>query len=94
MNTCALPQLTVVDNEEVFNINPSGHIIDADSPTSTLPMPAHKKLQAKLTCSQTHNKQLAITLCGMILGQDMMFGAEGVASVTVSAISCDVIPQS
>ena len=66
----------------------------ADSPTSMLPVPAHKKLQAKLTCLQTHNKQLAITLCGMILGWDTMFGAEGVVSVAVSAISCNVTLQS
>ncbi|KAG9316081.1 hypothetical protein JVU11DRAFT_3752 [Chiua virens] len=50
-NTCVLSQLTVVDNEEVFAIDPDGHVTDADPPTSTPPAPTHKKLQAKLTRS-------------------------------------------
>ena len=94
MNARALSQLTAVDNEEVFDIDPSGLVTDTDSPASTLLAPAHKKLQAKLTCSQTHNEQLAIAPCGMILGRDTMFGAEGVASVAVSASPCDVTQQS
>ena len=42
------------------------------------------KLHAKFTCVQTHNEQLVVTSCGIILGCDIMFGAEGVASVAVS----------
>lgn len=90
MNTRALSQLTAVDNEEVFDVDPSGLVTDADSPASTLPAPSYKKLQAKLTRSRTHNEQLAVAPCGMILGRDTMFGAEGVASVAVSVAPCGV----
>ncbi|KAF8545581.1 hypothetical protein OG21DRAFT_1370836, partial [Imleria badia] len=40
-----------------------------------------KKVRAKFTCSRTHNEQLAVAPCGMIIGWDMMFGAEGIASI-------------
>lgn len=39
---------------------------------------------AKFTRSRTHNEQLTVASCGMILGRDTMFGAEGVVSVAVS----------
>jgi hypothetical protein len=51
MNTRVLSQLTMVDNEEVFDVDPSRHVTDTDPPTSTLPTPAHKKFQAKFTYS-------------------------------------------
>lgn len=85
-NTRALSQLTALDNEELFNIDPNGHIteVDQDRDISTPPATANQKIRAKFTRSRTHNEQLAVAPCGMILGRDTMFGAEGVASVAVS----------
>jgi len=84
-NSRALSQLAVVDNNnEEFEIDPTGHVVGAASQTSTQPAATHKKLRAKFTRSRTHNEQLAVAPCGMILGRDTMFGAEGVASVAVS----------
>ena len=84
----ALSQLaTLEEQEEEFNVNQTGCVTQVDLPdSSALPATANTKLQAKFTCPQTHNKQLAVTPCGMIFGCDTMFGTEGVASVAVSPI--------
>lgn len=85
-NTGALSQLTVADNdEEIFAVDPSGRVTSHDEPEAHQPTSTpHKKIRAKFTRSRTHNEQLAVAPCGMILGRDTMFGAEGVASVAVS----------
>ena len=81
----ALSQLTAIDNDnEVFEIDPNGHIVEDDDQHAPAPAAAHKRLRAKFTRSRTHNEQLAVAPCGMILGRDTMFGAEGVTSVAVS----------
>ena len=83
-NSKVLSQLATIDNdEEEFEIDPTGHVVDAASHTSTQPATTDKKLCAKFTQSRTHNEQLVVAPCSMILGCDTMFGAEGVASVAV-----------
>jgi hypothetical protein len=51
--------------------------------SATVSQPQHKKIRAKFTHSRLHNEQLVVAPCGVILGRDTMFGAEGIASVTV-----------
>ncbi|KAF8445913.1 hypothetical protein L210DRAFT_3392409 [Boletus edulis BED1] len=78
----ALSQLATIDNDDdEFEIDPTGRVADAALHTSAQPATTHKKLRTKFTRSRTHNEQLAVAPCGMILGRDTMFGAEGVASV-------------
>ena len=93
----ALAQLTSLENEEeTFVIDSDSDDSDEDKSreglddmiqpkdeSATKSQPQHKKIHAKFTCSQTHNKQVVIAPCGIILGWDTMFGAEGIASVTV-----------
>ncbi|KAG1853724.1 hypothetical protein DFJ58DRAFT_728119 [Suillus subalutaceus] len=43
--------------------------------------PGRKKFKAVFGCWHTHNEQLIVALCGMIIAQRTFFGAEGVASV-------------
>ena len=83
--------MAVDNDEEIFAVDPSGRVTshnepEAHQPTSTPAIP-HKKIRAKFTRSRTHNEQLAVAPCGMILGRDTMFSAEGVASVAVSPSS-------
>ena len=93
----ALAQLTSLENEEeTFAID--GDLDDSDEDKSgegpddmiqpkdelaTKSQPQHKKICAKFTCSQTYNEQVVVAPCGIILGRDMMFGTEGIASVVV-----------
>jgi hypothetical protein len=43
----------------------------------------HKQLWAQFGCRRTHNEELIVAPCGIILAQQMFYGAEGVNSVTV-----------
>jgi len=78
-NLQALLWHTMLDNDdEKFTINPNG-CVTADTPKSEeVPQDPSatksKKAHAKLTQSRTHNEQLMVAPCGMILGWDMMLG--------------------
>ncbi|KAG1890516.1 uncharacterized protein F5891DRAFT_964873, partial [Suillus fuscotomentosus] len=56
--------------------------------TSQQPM---ARLRAQFGRKRTHNEQLIVSPCGMILAQEMFFGAEGVASVIemIKHMFCD-----
>jgi hypothetical protein len=86
-NSRLLSQVTTIDNDnKQFTIDLNGHVT-ADSPQEILQEPSttnSRKLCAKFARSRTHNEQLVVAPCGMILGWDTMFGAEGIASVAVS----------
>ena len=86
-NSQFLSQHTMFDNDdEQFTVDPNGHVT-TDSPEKVpqdLLVTKSRKVCAKFTWSRTHNKQLTVALCGMILRQDTMFGAEGIVSVAVS----------
>lgn len=91
-NSWSLLQHTMLDNDdEQFTINLNG-CVTADSPNSEkVPQDPSatksKKVRAKFAQSRMHNVQLTVTPCGMILGWDTMFGAEGIARVAVSCLS-------
>ncbi|KAF8547820.1 hypothetical protein OG21DRAFT_1599609 [Imleria badia] len=59
------------DDDEVFFVD------DHDPGTQQ----RQKKVKAKFTRSWTHNEQLAVAPCGIILGRDTMFGAEAISSI-------------
>ncbi|KAN0096936.1 hypothetical protein V8E55_001382 [Tylopilus felleus] len=82
----ALSQLTANENDnEEFTVHSSGHVtahsLEDVSTHQDQPLANTRKVCAKFTRSRTHNGQLAVAPCGMILGRDTMFGAEGIASV-------------
>lgn len=84
----ALSQLAADENDdEEFTVHPSGHVtahgLEDASTHEDQPSTNTRKVRAKFTRSRTHNEQLAVVPCGMILGRDTMFGAEGIASVAV-----------
>jgi hypothetical protein len=67
-----LPTLVDAENdEEDFNIQ--------QQPGSSVT----KKIRAQFGRRRTHNEQIIVAPCGMILARETFFGAEGVASVIV-----------
>ncbi|KAG2074202.1 hypothetical protein BDR04DRAFT_1151294 [Suillus decipiens] len=50
-----------------------------------------RKLHAKFGHNHTHNEQLIITPCGIILAYEMFYGAEGVTSIVemIKRVFCD-----
>jgi len=52
------------------------------------------KPRVRFNRRRTHNEQLCVTTCGVILGRATFFGSEAVSSVVVSEIDCFVIPIS
>jgi hypothetical protein len=81
----ALAQETHFDNEpESFMLdgNALGDLsAQVDREQEGVPEAPTWKVRAKFTRTWTHNEQLVVTPCGMILARDTMFGAEGIASV-------------
>ncbi|KAG9310711.1 hypothetical protein JVU11DRAFT_9309 [Chiua virens] len=72
-----LSHLTTVDNDDKqFIVHPSGHIItdSAQEVSKDTSATTSRKVGAKFTRSRTHNEQLVVAPCGMILGWDTMFG--------------------
>jgi hypothetical protein len=67
-------------------------LIDADDEEEEFEIPiAHnpeaapkKRIWAKFGRKRTHNEQIIVAPCGMIIAQETFYGAEGVASVIVS----------
>ena len=81
----ALAQLTSLENtEESFAVDDENEQSNLDSTApASVPLSVCPKIHARFTCSRTHNEQVVIAPCGIILGRDTMFGAEGIASVAV-----------
>ncbi|TFK22315.1 hypothetical protein FA15DRAFT_681746 [Coprinopsis marcescibilis] len=50
-------------------------------PSQSMPVQATKRIRAQFGRSRTHNEQLIVAPCGMIIAQETFYGAEGVASV-------------
>lgn len=67
-------------SEEEFQVDTQGEIV-SEATTSQQPM---ARLRAQFGRKRTHNEQLIVSPCGMILARETFFGAEGVASVIVS----------
>lgn len=53
---------------------------------STKPDTGNVKLRALWTRKQTHNEQLAVRPCGVIIGRETFHGSEGIGLVTVTAL--------
>ena len=88
----SLARLTGLNNDnEVFFVDDDGEVVrdmgTVDPDHSNTPnlgtQRQQKKVKAKFTRSWTHNEQLAVVPCGIILGRDTLFGAEAISSVAV-----------
>ena len=58
--------------------------IDADGECPSKPDEGNTKPRARFGRRRTHNEQLVVATCGVILGRATMFGSEGIDGVRVS----------
>jgi len=78
-NDVAIADLEADDPlEEEFNVPVVG-----EGSAETTKLTKSKKLHGKFGHNHTHNEQLIIAPCGMILAHETFYGAEGVTSVVV-----------
>ena len=81
--------------EEEFEVDEAGKALPATTGTSVTPdhtvgtaqPPCHKKIKASFGHRRTHNEELIVAPCGLIIARQTFYGAEGVASVVVSQAS-------
>jgi hypothetical protein len=74
------------EEEEDFDVGTDGaaHQEQSNQPPATNPKP--KKIRAQFGRKRTHNEQIIVCPCGIILARETFYGTEGVASVVVCAI--------
>jgi CxC6 like cysteine cluster associated with KDZ transposases len=87
--------------EEEFLVSEAGRVIPDESssaaplsdPDVILDNSAHRqasrpaKIRAKFGRNRTHNEQIIVTPCGIILARETFYGAEAVSSVIVGTLS-------
>lgn len=76
----------IADDEHEDEYEIAGDVAPLPSPTSNEPHqlnPKPRKLRAQFGRRRTHNEELFVAPCGMILARETFFHAEGVASVIV-----------
>jgi hypothetical protein len=68
-------------------------LVDADNVDDEFEIPGghlttnRKKLRAQFGRKRTHNEQIIVAPCGMIIARETFYGAEGIASVVVSCLA-------
>lgn len=88
--------LHLPDAEEEYELNEMGTlalpVVDDGDLTPAVNVghgqPTRRRLKAMFGCRRTHNEQLMVAPCGMIIARQTFFGAEGVASVVVCRSHC------
>jgi hypothetical protein len=73
---CHMADLIDDDNRE------EEYVVDECSDTSVNLLKG-KKIQAQFGRRRTHNEQIIVAPCGIVLARETFYGAEGVASVVV-----------
>jgi SepF-like predicted cell division protein (DUF552 family) len=67
--------------EEGFEVDECGIVVMAAATEAhNIQM---KKIQAQFGWECTHNEQIIVTPCGMIIARETFYGAEGVGSIVV-----------
>jgi hypothetical protein len=69
----------------VFVVNDSGRVTLEEAPSlnNAAAVQSPQKLCVQFGCKQTHNEQIIVTPCGIILARKTFYGAEAVSSVAV-----------
>jgi len=75
------PSISALDDEQDFHIGSSGRVMPSVMGGQT----SMKKLHAKLGRNRTHNEQVILTPCGLILARETFYGAEVIPTVVVSS---------
>ncbi|KAG1841134.1 hypothetical protein DFJ58DRAFT_666720, partial [Suillus subalutaceus] len=66
--------------EEDFDVNERDEVVMNAAAT---PQRTNRKVKAQFGCKRTHNEQLFVAPCSMIIARETFYGAEGVASVII-----------
>jgi len=79
------PDLDPVDhNGEVhFELTAHGHTVPATTDSDVLPA-GHRKLRVQFGRKYTHNEQLFVAPCGVIVAQETFYHSEAPSAVVVS----------
>ena len=72
--------------EDIFDIDPSDNTVLPQS-NEQVPQKRAIRIRAQFGQKRTHNEQILVAPCGMILGRTMFFGAEAISSCVVSFTS-------
>lgn len=78
-----------LDGKEVFDVDENDRVVNEESgPVVHFDKPANgnKHLRAQFGRRRTHNEQLIVAPCGVIIARSTFFGSEAVSSVRVSFI--------
>ena len=85
----------VVDevNEELLEVDEEGNVTAAEGPASenTTPAPTvtampKKRVRARFGRKRTHNEQILVAPCGMILARETFYGAEAIGTCAVRVL--------
>lgn len=84
------PALFSLDGEELFDIDADDRIVAEDVGPAAHPLHPRggcKHIRVQFGRRRTHNEQLIVTPCGLIIARTTFFGSEAVSSVRVCACS-------
>jgi hypothetical protein len=76
--------------EDIFEFNRTGQLIPTNSDSALTPT-GKKTLRAQFGRKYTHNEQLFVAPCGMIMARETFYHAEAIYSVIVSPSSSEFV---
>ncbi|KAJ7118529.1 hypothetical protein C8R43DRAFT_1137271 [Mycena crocata] len=82
------------DHEVIFEIGPKGPVEVDDEACDGKPESGNRKLRAIFGGRRTHNEQLIMRTCGVILSRATLFGSEAVSAVNLFAKATFPTPES
>lgn len=75
--------------EEVFEVDEEGNVVSSGEPPEACPdkpETGNRRIRAQFGRKRTHNEQIIVAPCGVIIARTTFFGAEAVSSVVVRGI--------
>ena len=86
------------EDEDDFELNDDmvhGAIGGSSDPRGASPLPDmnKKKISVQFGRKQTHNEQILVAPCGMILARETFFGAEAISTCAVCFFFCSLVKR-
>jgi hypothetical protein len=70
--------------EEQFEVIDGSQVLSSTSALPDVQPPGKKKIRALFGQKRTHNEQIIVAPCGIILAWETFYGAEAITTVVVS----------